>query len=87
MICGVEKLSRDGIVCRFEGFPFWNGEEGRPSPRVFLCKNVILWELDCEHTQGCDSKGFILDWGDFAADREDLRGLVGAITTHDITKC
>src|ERR1700743_1805787 len=84
---GVETLSRDGIVCRFEGFPIWNAEAGGPSPRGFLRKNVILRELECEDVQECDSKGFILDWGDFAADREDSRGLVGAIPTHDSTKC
>ena len=52
-------------------------------PRVFLRKDVILRELDCEDAQGFDSRGFMDIEVGAAVEGEDSGGLVKAITTHD----
>ena len=88
MVSGVEKLACAGIVCRAEGLPLARLEVGEaPPPRVFLRKDVILWELCCEIAQECDSKGFNADRSDSAVRSEVPRGLVEAITTHDSMNC
>jgi hypothetical protein len=75
-------------VCRLEGSRVAGSKMGMiPPPGVFLRKSVILRELSCEMVQECDSAMFISDWRDPGADSEDLRALVGAITTHDSIEC
>jgi hypothetical protein len=88
MVSGVEKLACAGNVCRLEGARRAGSKMGTtPPPGVFFRKDVILWELSCEMSQGCDSKGFIADWAEPGADSEVSRGLVEAITNHDSMKC
>ena len=57
MFSGVEKLAWAAIVCSSEGRPVAEMGGWTPSPRVFLRKDVILWELSATKMQGCDFRG------------------------------